>query len=202
MPTRTISFDKETLNIIIHNQYPGLELTSPVYCSNGTTCHALPSQQIDTGNTMEASFGINSRYGYFNGILLYKLQRKHTTKTGNHPNNSTASIGDTATNIYLLVLCNIFNIDDYGNDYYACLLECADDFTWDEDKLWALYHQYLGRIHANYRYIVTLWLMNDGAVIKTGLDITYGSDYKFNIFISKGTGKYHMEKPMRIDLER
>jgi hypothetical protein len=40
----TVSFDKEALNITIHNQHPSLELTSPVYFSSGTT-YSVPSSR-------------------------------------------------------------------------------------------------------------------------------------------------------------
>jgi hypothetical protein len=69
----TISFVKEALNITIHNQYPSLELTSPVYFSTGTTCHASPSQKTDIGATVDISFGIDPKQEDFKCALLYKL---------------------------------------------------------------------------------------------------------------------------------
>jgi hypothetical protein len=71
----------------------------------------------------------------FKGALLYRLQRKHADKTGNQPNNSTASIKNTTANIYLLVICNT-GWGYYG--FYVYLIECASDFIWDKDKLWLL----------------------------------------------------------------
>jgi hypothetical protein len=88
-----ISFDKEALNITIRNQYSGLELTSPVYCSKNATCRVSPSQQIVTGSIMEASFGIVTMRKNFKGALLYKLRREHTTETSNQPNSSIEDSG-------------------------------------------------------------------------------------------------------------
>jgi hypothetical protein len=135
----TVSSDIKLLNITIHNQYPGLELTSPVYFSTGTIYHVSSSQQVSTDNTVKASFGIDSKQKYRECALLYKLQRKHVTEPGNQPNNSTAFIEYTITNMYLLAVCDVKN---NNHEFYVCLLEFTDDFAWDEDKLWALYKEY------------------------------------------------------------
>jgi hypothetical protein len=94
----------KVLNITIHNLYPGLELTSPVYCSTDTTYCIPPKQQVDAGTTMEAGFGTYSDQICLRGALICQLQRKHANRTDEQPNNSTVSIEDTATNIHLLVV--------------------------------------------------------------------------------------------------
>jgi hypothetical protein len=192
-------FTKDTLNIVVCNLHPGLELTSPVYCSNNVTCHVFPNQQTNTNTIMEASFGIVSIRKDFKGALLYKLKRKHTTKTGNQPNSSIASIKDTITNIYLLVVWNVVNECD---NFRICLLEYTDNFTWDEDKLWALQHQYNDKFLKDYHYNPAMWLIHGNVVMKTGYNVTYGSDYKLDITISEEIGEYDMKRPMKIDPKR
>jgi hypothetical protein len=192
-----ISFAKEALNITIRNQYPDLELTSPVYFSTNTAYSISPSQQADVSNAMETSFWIVFTQEDFKVALLYKLQRKHAASTNNHPNNSTAFTKDAATNIHLLVVCDIGE----HNIINACLLEYDNDFTWDEDKLWALYHRYNDQLR-NYDYGTITWLIHDDVVMKIRHDITYGSDYKLDIILSEGIGKYDMKRPMRIDPRR
>jgi hypothetical protein len=135
----------------------------------------------------------------FKGALLYKLQRKHTTKIGKYPNNSTASVGSTKTNIYLLV---IWDVENYDHGFHVCLIECTGDFTWDEDKLWALHKEYNGQFRVDYAFNIVVWLVYGGAVMKTRRNVTYGSDYKLDVVISKGTGKYNLKKPIEIDLKR
>jgi hypothetical protein len=186
------------LNITIHNQYPGLVLTSPVYFSNGTTCYVSSSQQIDTSNVMEASFGIAFRQENFKFALLYRLQRKHTNTTDNQRDSSTASIENT-TNIYILVL---WNVDNYDHKFCVCLIECTSDFTWDEDKLWALYREYDEQFYKDYNYRTIPWLIHGDAVMETRREITYESDCKLDIFIYEGTGKYNMSKPVKINPKR
>jgi hypothetical protein len=89
-----VRFNKEALHVNICNLHPSLELTSPVYFSDGAICHVSPSQQIDTGITL-ASFGITSHQKDVKGALLYRLQRKCVTRTVNQPNNNTTPIENT-----------------------------------------------------------------------------------------------------------
>jgi hypothetical protein len=192
-----VRFNKEALRVNICNLYPGLELTSPVYYSNGTTCHVSPSQQIDASTTTEASFGIDFQQKDVKGALLYKLQRKYATRTDNNSNSSIVSIENTETNIYLLV---VWEVKNHCDEFYVCLIECSDDFTWD--KLWALCHQYNDQFLKDYNYSEITWLIHDDIAMKTRRRVTYGSDYKLDIFISEETGLYNMFKPMKIDTER
>jgi hypothetical protein len=194
----TVSFDKEALNITIRNPYSDLELTSPVYYSNGTTCYVSPRQQACIGITL-ASFEIDSQQKDVRGALLYKLQRKHTTKADNWPNSNTESIENTAINTYLLV---VWEIGDYYHTFPVCLIECNNDLTWDEDKLWVLHHQYINHLYNDYNYSTCTWLTNDNILIRTRSNITFGSDYKVDIIISEVTGAYDLFKPMKIDPER
>jgi hypothetical protein len=193
-----IRFNKEALRINICNSCPNLELTSPVYCSNGT-CHVSPSQQISFGITLEASFRIDSKPKDFKGALLYKLQRKYTTKNDNQPNSGTASIENTVTNTHLLVILDFKNGWDY---FLVCLIEFTDDLAWNKDKLWALCRQYIDQLYKSYSYKRITWLTHEGAVIRTRLEETYGSDYKLDIFIYEETGTYSMFRPMKIDPKR
>jgi hypothetical protein len=194
----TVSFDKEVLNITIHNQYPDLELTSPVYYSNSTTYHVLSSQQTGIGATIEANFGIDSKQKIFEGALLYKLKRKYTIKTDNHP-NSTASIEDSATNIHLLV---VWDVEDYDHRFRVCLIEFTNDFTWDENKLWVLHREYKYLFDVYYKPNIITWMIYGDKVMKTRRDIIYGSDYKLDIVLSEGIWEHDIREPMKIDPKR
>jgi hypothetical protein len=193
-----VSFYKKVLNIAIHNQYPSLELVSPVYCSIGTVYCVPPNQQVDTGTMTEASFRRRPNSYFFKGALLYKLQRKHANRTDNQPNTSTTSIKDTATSIYLLVSWHY----KYSHKLYVCLIECTNDFTWDEDKLWVLHRKYFFEFHWQRKPIIMTWLIYGDAVMKTKLDITYEPDFKLDIIISEGAEKYNTKDPISIDTER
>jgi hypothetical protein len=182
----------------IHNQYPDLDLTSPTHCGNGTTPHLSSSQQTDTGTIMKASFEIDSKQNDFRGALLYKLQRKYITRTGNQPNSSTASIKKTAANIYLLVVWNVSERDNFC----VCPIECTNEVTWDKSKLWTLCRKYNSQFCNDHIPNISVWSVYDGKMMEIRRDITYGSDYKLDIILSKGTGKHKTKKPMKIDPKR
>jgi hypothetical protein len=148
---------------------------------------------------METSFGLDSKQEIFKGALLYKLQRKHAARTDRQPNNSVASIEDTTTNMYLLVF---WNIGGYFNTFRVCPIECTDDFTWDEDKLWVLCHQYKDQLLKDYKSRTITWLTHSGSIMKIRRDIIFRSDYKLDIVISEGIAEYSIEKPMKIDQKR
>jgi hypothetical protein len=44
--------------------------------------------------------------------------------------------------------------------------------------------------------------MNDGTLMKTRFDVTYGSDYKLDVIISEGTWRHDTKEPMKFDLKR
>jgi hypothetical protein len=174
-------------------------LESPIYWSKNATCHVSPNQQIDTGDTLKASLKVGFMQEKFKGALLYKLRRKHTTRANNQPNDSTASIENTATNMCLLVA---WDVNKHHRMFRVCLIEPTDNSALDEDKLWALYYAYNSKFHQNYLSNTITWLMNDDTVIETKLDVTYGSNYKLAIIISEGIKSYKMERSMKIDPKR
>jgi hypothetical protein len=65
-----------------------------------------------------------------------------------------------------------------------------------------LRRRYKDRFDENYNYRIVTWLTHDGTVIKIRHKVTYGSEYKLDIFISEGIGEYDMNKPMKIDPKR
>jgi hypothetical protein len=200
MLTFTVSFGKGALRITVHIQYPGLELTSPAYCSTRTTtCYVSPSQQTATGTIIAASFGMDSKCDFFEGALIYKLQRKHATGTDNRPNNSVAAVNNTATNTYLLVALEVR--DDY-HGFCVCLIESTYNFILDISKLWALYREYNFVSKMHYKSNLITWLIHGNIVIKTEFDATYGLDCKLNIVISEGSWKHDILKPIKIDPQR
>jgi hypothetical protein len=148
---------------------------------------------------MEASFGIALRQRNFKGALLYKLQRKYATITENLPNNSTEHIKDTATNMYLLV---VWEIGDHYHGHRVCLIECTDEFAWDEDKLWALHHQYIDQLYEDYNYHTIICLTNDNILIRVRNSIVFESEYKVSIIISEGTELHLASRPIQIDPKR
>jgi hypothetical protein len=189
-----VSIDKKALNITICNQYPDLELTSPSHFSTAKTCHVSPSQQTDDGNMIEASFRIYSWQYHCKGALLYKLQKKYAIKADNQPNDSTTSVENTATNMYLMVAWNVACTRRFG----VCLIECTNDFTWDANRLCALCKKYYSQLYTYYKPNTITWSMHNGTAMKIRSDITYEPDYKLDIVISEATVNYNTKELMKI----
>jgi hypothetical protein len=183
-----VSFGKEALHITIRNQYPGLALIPPVYFNHGTTYCIAPSQKANTGDTIEASFGIDAEQRN-EGALLYKLEMKNVTKIEHQPNMNPSCIDDIAPNVYLSV---DWNIKDGQHQFRVYLVESNAGFILDEDVLWALYKKCDDVCDEPCGANSVIWLTHGGAVIKTRFDIIYGSDYKLDIMIYKGAWKYNM----------
>jgi hypothetical protein len=194
----TISFAK-ALHINIRNLYPGLELTFPVYCSYGTAYCIYSSQQTNTENTTEANLGIDFKQKGFRGALLYKLQKKYTTKTDKQPNNRKVFGKGIGTTIDLLV---VWKIEDCNHRFGVCLVEHSNFFIRNKDTLWTLYWEYNNRFYKFCKPNIITWSMHNGEMMKTGFDITYGSEYKLDIVMSKGTWEFGIRLPMRVNLER
>jgi hypothetical protein len=190
----TVSIDN-VLVITIHNQYPGLVLTSPLYFSNGTMCYVSPSQQIGTNDTMHAIFGIDSKQKGSKCALLYKLQRSYINITENQSNSNIASIDDIALDIHLLVILDVK--DDYHR-FCACLIYSTNDFTWDEDKLWKLCDSCNKQLYWTYEYNVITWIVKNDIRIKTKCYITYGSDHNVDIIMPERALEHSTWKPVQI----
>jgi hypothetical protein len=63
------------VELIIHPQFPGIELVSPVYYSDGAICYPSPDQKVDAGFTTQTSFNIDPDGDESIGALMCKLQR-------------------------------------------------------------------------------------------------------------------------------
>jgi hypothetical protein len=61
------------VKLIIHNQFPGVELVSPVYASEGAKRYLSPDQSVDFGSTTQAGFDIDLNQDEPTGALIYKL---------------------------------------------------------------------------------------------------------------------------------
>jgi hypothetical protein len=69
------------VKLVIHHQFPGIELISPEYYEEGATCYLSPDWRVTVGSTTKAGFDIDSKNESI-GTLLYKIQRKNTNQSG------------------------------------------------------------------------------------------------------------------------
>jgi hypothetical protein len=60
--------------LIIHNQFPGVELVSPGCNGRGTECYLSPDQKVGVGATTQVGFSIDPSSTHVFGVLEHELQ--------------------------------------------------------------------------------------------------------------------------------
>jgi hypothetical protein len=134
--------------------------------------HRLEPNSI--GNTLE-------------GILIYRLQKKHAI--------FVKSFHDEAKHIQLLIAWRI----EYTKEVYVRALLVEHDSELDEDKLKRLYQKCWHILEANVDLIESKWMIDDTTILTTAVK-TINEGYRWNIFISKG--KYSSVRPLWIDTSK
>jgi hypothetical protein len=183
------------VRLIIHNQFPSIELTSPVYVGRHATCHLSPDQRVDAGCAIQASFNIDSDRRWSTGVLMYKLQRKTTVQS----NGDVISNEKKTTCIQLAIIWKVKDSKEFLTASY--LLEHNEDCVWDRVKLKRLVKHYkLANIQ--HGTIENTWLMHDNTVLMTSLNVSHEEEcYKLEMTISKGSIKDDTQRPRYIDVD-
>jgi hypothetical protein len=120
------------VKLIIHNQFPGVELVSPVCPGDGATCYLSPDQRVDVGSTMQAGFAIGLPQSKSIGALMYKLQRKNTDQSNEGHTSGTSKV----TCIQLVMIWKINGSKEFR--VVLRLIEHDKGRVWDRDKLMKL----------------------------------------------------------------
>jgi hypothetical protein len=103
--TCTVSLTlNKTMTITVQNEYPDIELVSPVYFCNHGSHYECPVEKTDDIAIMKMSFMLDLDQDDYGGILTYKMQRKINTKS-DHPSNKV--IGNALEMVRLLVIWKI-----------------------------------------------------------------------------------------------
>jgi hypothetical protein len=178
------------VKLIIRNQFPGVELISPLYCSDGTECYLPPNQRVDFGFTTQIGFNIAPGQEPI-GVLMYKLQRKNM--------DEKATSSEEATCIQLFMIWNVNNSREFC--IYSHLIEHDKGHVWDKDKLMKLAKCYK-LVNIQYGSIKETWLMHDNTVLMTSLNMIHEEDYELEIIISEGSISDNTQRLKYIDLDR
>jgi hypothetical protein len=169
------------VKLIIRNQFPGIELVSPVYAGNLVTCYPSHDQCVDAGSTTQASFKIDPTQNESIGILMYKLQRNNIDEF----NEEAISSEDEATWIWLAM---IWKVCKSGKIFVVSdLIEHDKSHIWDSNELMKL-DEYYELFNTQHGPIEETWLMHDNAVLTTNLNIIREEEYyELEMTISKGS---------------
>jgi hypothetical protein len=178
------------VKLMIHHQCPGIELVSPVYCSNGPTCYLLPDQRVDAGSTVQAGFDIDPGQEWSIGTLIYKLQKKNTDQLDE----------EETTCIQLIMIWSVNESKEFC--VASGLVEHDKDHVWDEDGLIDLSEHY-SLFNIQYGPIEETWLMHDNTVLMTKMGVACEAEYyKLEITISETSIECDTQRPWYFDVNR
>jgi hypothetical protein len=127
----------------------------------------------------------------FEGILTYELKRRHVKPDDRH-------------DLLYIRLFVVWKSEGYKKfRIFIHLIEYDKYVDWDEVKLKEYYKRYSNQLCTYTGSIKDTWLMNDGTVLMTGLDLDFAQrDGILNITISKGVKDEHTKRPEWINLEK
>jgi hypothetical protein len=182
------------VNLTIHHQFPGVELASPVYASDGASCYLSPDYIIDVGSTMQTSFNIDFTQDETMGALSYKLQRKNIDEF----NEESTSSEEETTCIQLVVIWEVDRLGEFR--VISHLIEYDKDYVWDRNRLMKLAEHYKSS-NMKDALIEETWLMYDNTVLMTIMMVARKEEYyELEIIISKTSMNENTRRPWYIDL--
>jgi hypothetical protein len=183
------------VKLVIHHQFPGIGLVSPVYAGEFAMCYPSPDQRVVVGSAMQAGFDIDPAREESIGVLMYKLQRKNIDEF-----NEDGTSSEETTYIQLVIIWKVYKS---GRFYvYSFLLEHDKDCVLDRDNLMKLAKCYK---LANIQYcpVEETWLMHDNTVLMTSVSVTREEEcFKLEIALSETSIKDDTWRPQCIDLNR
>jgi hypothetical protein len=181
--------------LTIYNQYPDIELASPVLFCNSECDHEYYVERVNNGTVMEVEFKLDFEYDTLEGILMYKVQRK-STAISDHQYGKV--IEEASKVIRFLVAWKIESCRVCEEK--IILIEYDDKFDMSENRLAQLYEK-VKNIPAS--YYENVWLICDNTVLKSTCDLSiHKTDFELKTYISEGIKGRHTLKPMWIDPER
>jgi hypothetical protein len=170
--THTISVAlQSTMLVNILNQCSDFELTEPGYFSNGAILHNYSTQEMDATSMKSVEF--IPFLTVFEGGIICKLRRKHVKS-------------DDQSELMSTLLLMGWKSEGYKKLHaFVQLIECDETFRWQNFELKEYYQKYASQLCAYTGPIKDTWLIYDGTVLITGLELDFTQrDGVLNITIS------------------
>jgi hypothetical protein len=126
----------ETMAMTVHNEYPDIELVSPIYFCAGGTYYEYPIERTDKGVKMKLDFRINPDQDESGGILIYEVRRKENIGSDHQSSNDIiyATVIEEASKTTRLLV--FWKIKQHGDPKASVVLvEHDNELVLDEDKL-------------------------------------------------------------------
>jgi hypothetical protein len=132
--------------------------------------------------------------------LLYKLQKYVESDGQCNVDTSTVETSKEKTKcVQMFVAWKVKNSEPF---VYIILVEHAEEFTWDEDKLKKLYDRNSGWLKEYNDTILDMWSMDDNVTLKTSLKVrSMKGSFELSAFTSEEKDEDAI-RPLCVDLER
>jgi hypothetical protein len=183
----TISVEAQpTMKMNIHNQCSGFKLMNQRYFGNGTNWSNELDEEVDVGNITNAN--LTPLLAVFRGAAMYELQRKRVESD------------DQLKSIYTLLFVG-WKTEGYKKLHvFIQLMEYDKTFRWQNYKLEEYYQRYDNQFSTYTDSIKDIWLMHDGTVLMTKLELDFTlQDGVLNIIISEGVKDEYTKRPVWLD---
>jgi hypothetical protein len=95
--------------LVIHHQFPGVELVSPVYAFDGAKCYLPPDQRVDAGSTTQVGFNVDLVQEEAEGALMYKLKKKNIDQSNEETMSSEEAVCIQLVMVWGFSYLNIFS---------------------------------------------------------------------------------------------
>jgi hypothetical protein len=178
------------VKLMIHNQFPGIELVSPVYAGEGVTCYLSPDQSVNTGSTMQAYFSVDLEQDESINALLCKLNRSDIAEFDEHEK----------TCIQLVIFWKVDKFKRFLVNTY--LIEHDGSRVWNRDMLMELAKNEK-LFDMKYYHVEETWLIHDNIALKINLNITREEGCcNLEINISEASIKDDTQRPWYFDMDR
>jgi hypothetical protein len=176
------------VKLMIHHQFPGIELVSPLYCSNGAACCLLPDQRVNDGSMVQVGFNIDLSQRESIGVVMYRMERKNADEF------------DEATCTQLVIIWMVDRSEKFS--IVSHLLMHDKNCVWNSDKLMEL-AKHCRLSNVQHGPIEETWLLHDNTVLMTRVNTTFEEEYyKLEMTISETDIKDDTQRPQYIGLDR
>jgi hypothetical protein len=193
---QSIAYDAPSkVKLMIHHQFPDIELVSPLYYGNGATCYLSPKQIVNAGFTMQTGFNINSGQKESIGVLMYKLKKDDIDQL----NEETTSSEDETTCTQLFIA---WKIDSYKEFWVALdIIKHDKSRVWNRDGLMELAGRC--RLFNVYSPVERTWLIHDNKALVINLNVTREEKCcRLEMIIYEGCINKDTQIPWYIDMVR
>jgi hypothetical protein len=181
------------VDLIIHNQVPGIELVSPVYTGYGIEFDLSPNERVNFGSTTHISFDVDIPWEVTYGILMYRLQRKNFDE-------GAMSSEEEVPYIYLAITWKVYGPREVG--ILSILMEHDKNCIWDENNQKKL-DAWCNLVDPQDGSSEDTWLMHDNTVLMKRMNISReGIRYKIEFTISEGNINKDTQRPWYFGVDR